>query len=587
MKKIFTLILCALPVCAFAKWSSEPETALPAGTNQYANEYVMGADGSVWNMIVHPNLDNADSEMDTGNVKYQYWVQRFDPDGNKQFNGEFGLLVSQEPNISYTVVNNYMHVDTDGNLILAVSDQRNSSDGNSLGYTVYKISPKGEFLWGDEGISLDDGRTSYLVAAMDITQLEDGSYVFAWTKLRNETTNVVLQRLSKDGETLWGTDTITLPDPYTMYPYLVNSGMNQFILVYARSEGQNLYAQKYDFDGTPVWANHTRIYTGGWGSIPLWTKLHVVPSGDGGALLSWNDDREFTNFESAFVSYITTDGQLGFSGASPLGDVKVGYGGWKCYNCFAVPASDGDGFIALWRETDSSQAFQQLAMQHISKSGELLWDENGVVITETIEDIWEEGYVSYLYLSLQPGNEGQTAAFYMTNDTRTYPPAQTYSASFTVLNNSDGSMWDKGTVTIDKRTFGELSNLQTLVNTDKKTWIAAWEAAIPSNPDDRTSPRITNYYIQKYNFDGETAAVEKIETAAQTSLSYNGEHITIYAYGNADVDLYDMAGIRVANLYNGMTQGASHISTRGIAPGLYVVKANLNEKTETLKIAIR
>lgn len=96
-----------------------------------------------------------------------------------------------------------------------------------------------------------------------------------------------------------------------MYPYLINSGDNQFILVYAKGSNQDLYARKIDFDGTSVWPEDTRIYRGGFGSIPLWTILNVQPSGDGGVILSWNDDRYYTNTESAYLSYVKPNGELG------------------------------------------------------------------------------------------------------------------------------------------------------------------------------------------------------------------------------------------------------------------------------------
>ena len=72
-------------------------------------------------------------------------------------------------------------VDKDGNAIVVVHDLRNSpSEEQLLSYTIYKVSPEGEMLWGNEGLSIDGGISYETSAAMKVIQLEDGSYVFAW-----------------------------------------------------------------------------------------------------------------------------------------------------------------------------------------------------------------------------------------------------------------------------------------------------------------------------------------------------------------------------------------------------------------------
>lgn len=589
MKKFYLLLAAALPLMASAKWGPDPQEALPPGTNQYLDDYVMGPDGSVWNIIMHPDLSGADDEYDTQRVVYQYWIQRYDSDGVKQFDeGDYGMLLSQERNISFTMFNRLMFADSDGNLVVAVSDMRNAVEGG-IGFTAYKISPEGEMLWDEEGIALDGGRVADTVAGMDITELDDGSYIFAWMKSAGNSMTIQLQRLANDGTVLWEPGEVSFADGNNMYPYLVNAGDNQFIMVYCKGSGGVLTACKIDFDGTPVWSNEVTIYSGGWGSIPPWTKISVVSSGDGGVLVAWNDDRAFTNIESAFISYVTGDGRLGFAGASPLGEVKVGYGGWKCFNCSAIPANDGEGFLAVWRETDSSQAFQQIAAQRISKSGELLWDENGVIVTENINDIFDEGYVSYSAISIRPGEEGQSAIFYMMRDDRTYPSI-TYSARYTVLSNETGTMWDKGTVTIDSRNSGDITGLQTLVSEKEGFWVARWIQEVPTENEYGDIFWEPYYYIQRFNFDGTTCAGQSgigSATSAASGLSFSNGLLVLSGEGDATVRVYDVAGNLISVPFSGALGGTAEISLGSLPGGVYIVKIEYQDRNVTGKIIIR
>ncbi|MDE5922315.1 MAG: hypothetical protein K2G79_02355, partial [Muribaculum sp.] len=78
----------------------------------------------------------------------------FDADGNPTFPAE-GLLLCDYANWSYTVVNEYLMVDHEGNAIVVVHDCRNSS-AKGKSYTAYKVNAKGEMLWGEDGVAVSD-----------------------------------------------------------------------------------------------------------------------------------------------------------------------------------------------------------------------------------------------------------------------------------------------------------------------------------------------------------------------------------------------------------------------------------------------
>jgi len=71
---------------------------------------------------------------------------------------------------------------------------------------------------------------------MKIIQLEDGSYVCAWEVEGTTTVYIQLQRISKTGELLWNEAVTRLYSASTFYeyPYLVNAGNNQALVVFSK-----------------------------------------------------------------------------------------------------------------------------------------------------------------------------------------------------------------------------------------------------------------------------------------------------------------------------------------------------------------
>lgn len=408
-RQLLIAMSVAVAAAASAQWSADvnsPAKVFPTGMNSYATEVKAGPDGTAWAVIYHPNTDNAGGETDIANVKYEYRLQHFDRDGKPEWQAD-GILLSDYNNLSWTQYNDYLLVDNEGNAIVAVSDCRNSSD-KEKSITAYKISPKGEMLWGEDGVAVSDAENpAHLVAAMKLVELDDHSVVFAWSELgTDDNSRICLQRISKEGKALWGKSKVWHEDEYTVYPYLVPSGDNTFIMVYARTQSQILYAAKLDFECENVWGKETRIYRGGWGTVPLYTLMQVVPSGDNGVLVAWSDDRANSGFESPYISYVTTDGKLGFEGLSDEGDMKLGYfDAIRCLNVAATPAADGNGFYAIWRGFRNQQSFQGIYMQYVNLAGDLVWGDHAKAVCPIEEN-------SYAYLSIQPMGEDGACAFY-------------------------------------------------------------------------------------------------------------------------------------------------------------------------------
>ena len=107
MKKGLLSCICAITcLMAMAQWNANPSESMlawPDGKSYYANEMQIGEDGTTWLCVYHPQ-----------NGTVATTIQAIDSTGVKLL-GEEGLLVSEERNMTYTVVNQLVMVDKDWN----------------------------------------------------------------------------------------------------------------------------------------------------------------------------------------------------------------------------------------------------------------------------------------------------------------------------------------------------------------------------------------------------------------------------------------------------------------------------------------
>lgn len=561
MKKVLLMMTgLVMAGTAWADWSDRmgnPTPIFPAGTGSYAIEVAVGDDGDIWAVNYHPNLKDADDEYDIEHVVYEYRLQHFDKNGNPLF-PEDGILISDYANKSYTVVSNYIHVDSEGNCIVAVSDQRNASD-RECSVTAYKVSPTGEQLWGEDGVAVSDAMHPVgYVACMRLVEMDDHSIVFAWQESDGQdTNNVCLQRISKDGKAQWGTSKIWNEGQTCTYPYLVPSEDNTCILVYARTESAILYAVKLDFECESVWGKEVRVYRGGWGSVPLWTQLEVKSSGDGGALIAWSDDRAGTNIESPYISYVTSDGELGFEGVSDESDCKLYYGedGVRSLGVTAAPASDGSGFVAMWRLVGGgNQSYQGIMAQKVSKSGELLWGDEAVTI-------FPIDVASYGYMSCQPTTDGGMMGFY-----EQYFAWNDQQCLAVRLDKDGDFVWKDGSMALSKE-GRQSTSLKSQLLPVPGAYLIDWtdEETVGTGDD---AKKVTTYVMDRFNEDGtfgdSSTAVTSVESDS-ADLVFDGAMLLSSLADGTQVNVFDATGARVAGYT--LAAGRAEVS---LPAGLYM-----------------
>ncbi len=501
MKKIYTLLAVAAfcSTSAFAQWSTDRDVAttiFPEDLNFYSNEVCVGADGTVWFFGDSPSSIAIE---DIYTAAYAMRVQAFTPEGERKF-GDEGLVLSHYDNQSWTVVNHYMHANRDSTITIVVHDRRNSTPSEGImNYTAYRLRPDGTHVWDEDGVPVDNAMIAEANAAISITELEDGSNIFAWMWMTSSTTAVSMQKITKDGEPQWDPMETKLTGSYNAYPYLVDTGDNQFILVWARSSSQYLSAMKYDADGQQAWSKRVTIYDGGFGSVPIWTFLDIKPSGDGGVIVAWHDDRTGDNIPSAYMAYVKNDGTLGLTNAEGKADIKLSYAEWNQYTPDVYPDGLGTGFLAVYSQTSSGQSWGNIAVQHVSMEGELLYGDEGIELMP-IDDTPK----SVSYISIRPDYNGSFATFYqtMTVDGGYFGIV----CEMSIRNVTDGQPRTEGEAVLPIVDGGRYrSGLESLVDTKHNCWYAFWHDEGGSSDDKRFT-----YCLQRIGFDGSMPGIQSV-----------------------------------------------------------------------------
>lgn len=404
MKKILLstvfVVLSVMPI--MAQWSTDSTSfkrVSPEGESNYGYEIKTTDDGLSYMYIHIPSNDNPSLR-----------IQIIDKDGNLVL-GDGGKELSSERNLTYTKVGQHLMTDREGNAIVALSDFRTGAET----YSVYKVDKTGNVIWSK---TLNNEVSPGSVACIKMVTSEDGGYVFAYEAYDNNTSSasvsVYVEKLNSDGTDAWDEPLVlggTSDSEQYAYPYLVDAGSSQTILVYAKGANQDLYARLLDFDGTSVWSDEdVLVWQGGFTSNPLHTMMNVYQGADGSAVVAWmNPDASSDNYENR-LSYILNDGTYGFPtgemGTNVSNDTDYSRGYPKVY-----ADNNEKAFYCIWQQFDQAyQVYHGLFMQKISFDGELLWGANGKAVVDM------QDADTYSYYSIQGAKDGNFAVFYMKLD---------------------------------------------------------------------------------------------------------------------------------------------------------------------------
>ena len=283
----------------------------------------------------------------------------------------------------------FMTSDGAGGFVIAWYDDRNDT-GDIF---AQKIDANGTVLWTDGGVPVclavgTQGSPSVIADG-------SGGVILVWSDFRASNADVYAQRLDADGNPLWTTDGVALctaggNQTINFRGPLASDGAGGAIVAWTdfRTLTARIYAQRIDAAGTPLWAaDGVEVSTSAGGPQ---VDVVTISDGTGGAMMVWSDRRLMQNNYDIYAQRVNFLGVpqwlVGTTNAVPVCAI---FGPQS----FPVIAPDGaGGFIAAWKDYRSMN--YDIYVQRVSSAGVLQWyaigmpactdpnDQSDVVIAE-------------------------------------------------------------------------------------------------------------------------------------------------------------------------------------------------------------
>ncbi len=316
------------------------------------------------------------SWFDSRNGSYALYMQRLNTLGEKMWSAQ-GLLISDHPQQSW-LTDYDLAVDHQDNAIVVFSDVRNGGI-SGLDVFAYKIAPDGTFLWGPDGIGLSDIASADFEPSPRVTVTGTNHIIVAWNKT-NSGDRIGVQRLSPDGQKMWGMYGLTLQGAAgenLSRPVPVPSGPDSVIIVWKNATGPfwapttRLYAQKFGPNGNALW-DSTGVLFYNLGNISAWSEPVVRPASDGGIFIAYYDSPTSSRFD-VWVQRLSKHGNLIF----PMNGIKTTTNLNNLHMNPALTVLPDQQTVCFWLETDLNQTQFALYGQKISATGNRMWGENG------------------------------------------------------------------------------------------------------------------------------------------------------------------------------------------------------------------
>ena len=565
------VVMAAMPVQA--QWSTSPKVNTELLTHVYWNVEVQPtSDGGFFLLGVGP-----DNNLNLVTPVLYY----FDKDGINAWNDS--IKFKTDSTLTWTKVMSHLYVDKDDNAIVI---HEMLCDGNiprgQEKYVAWKVDKAGKQLWGEDGVDLHNGECpdDQFVAAIRVTQLESGNYIFCW--MGDQT---VLQNVSADGKCQWDSGKRIETGAY---PHVVDAGDGDVMIVYELS---GLNVRRIDFEGNTIW--DVKAFSGQLNpQIPSWTYVQVVPIEDPqgrGVLIGYYGfigDDEF----HPYISYVKADGTHAFPDADA--GLRVNYSDhWGMAPSLAYD-KDNKVIYAIFQEREvGSQFVQRIVTQKISEEGELLWGNEGKELIPLKERTTG-------YQSVAMGPNGTVMFGFMENIGVGIAANDPIAIKAAYMKPNGDFVWE------DKVKFvcsyeSTKYNLELLPYSEEQ-WIFVWE-------DNRNIAGMDgSMFAQNLYRDGsmgpdapeiDPTATEKLKVA-ESALRVTpnpvreNTYIRYMAQQDEDVriDLIASNGMMVPVYEGRMSAGENTINwTRpaSVAPGLYVLQLTSGNNTASVKIVLQ
>ena len=308
----------------------------PLGSNFKVNDDVGSASQGSPAIAIDGSGNFVITWFDLRNGNPDIYAQRYNSSGtpldtNFKVNDDVGSAIQYLPAIA---------MDGSGNFVIIWEDYRNGSDNPDIYAQRYNSS--GTPLDANFKVNDDVGSVSQGSPAIAIDG--SGNFVITWHEYRNGNWDIYVQRYNSSGTALGSNfkvnDDIGTADQ--LDPVIAMDGSGNFVITWEDyrngCNNPDIYAQRYNFSGTPLGSNFK--VNDDVGSVSQYLPA-IAKDGSGNFVITWHDDRNF--------NYNIYAQRYNFSG-TPLGsNFKVNDDVGNATQHTPVIAMDGSGnFIITW-----------------------------------------------------------------------------------------------------------------------------------------------------------------------------------------------------------------------------------------------
>lgn len=262
------------------------------------------------------------------------------------------------------------------------------------------IGHDGDVLWQADGIPICTNSADQSTQA--ILGDDDGGAVLVWEDERrsSEFQDLYIQRIDFQGKPMWKKDGIPVlvSESLQSDPILAADGLGGFYVIWWDVIGYDswhIMAQRFNFSGTHQWDSPILISPAdGMQGLP-----RVVSDGTGGFIVVWQIYENFIN-DQLYAQRISPNGKKVWEDAAI--PICTADGIQKNH---AIVEDGHGGTIVVWR--DERDFYGDLYMQRIHADGTLAWEKDGIplctegghqdrpFIVRTVEDEFFVAWIDY------------------------------------------------------------------------------------------------------------------------------------------------------------------------------------------------
>jgi hypothetical protein len=437
--------------------------------------------------------------------------------------------VNQDSGTGLTLLFVQMDADPDGNVIMVWHDDRNGD------WDIYaqKFDPDGNPLWGytDLKVNQNSDSASQRYPSMDVDA--NGNTVVVWRDERDTDQNIYAQKLDPNGLPLWNSTDVRInqnTDGLNQFEPAVDCGSNGMVTIVWHDERDgilegDIYAQQLNSTGWIQWgATDKKVNQNTGTNIQKWPRVEMDSSGY--AIIVWEDERVSASNENIYAQKLNSAGTAQWGSSDVL--VNQNSDSSPQYR----PKMDMDSnedVIIVWYDERSGATNTTIYAQKINDTGVAQWGSSDKKISQN----FDSAYRRYPDVSVDANDH---AVVVWEDERNGASDDDIYAQKINTLGNP---LWGSSDVQVNQNSDSQIQAYPEVAVTSDGNAVGAWV--------DYRSGSSWELYCQKLGM-GDTGRAYVFYGRSSWSSSYNAD--------SADVTI---TGENVGNRFGQSVSGAGDV----------------------------